>query len=74
MSAVATETVGYAALLRERCVDRADVRYLSPHTTRHTYDLEERQLLMGHESVRTTQRYYGHLTVEDVAAKMRALT
>lgn len=58
-------------------------RYLSPHTTRHSYghllrelgfDLEERQLLMGHESSRTTQKYYGHLTVEDVAAKMRALT
>lgn len=57
-------------------------RYLSPHTTRHTYghilrelgfDLEERQLLMGHESVRTTQKYYGHLTVEDVARKMAAL-
>ena len=57
-------------------------RYLSPHTTRHTYghklrelgfDLEERQLLMGHEDSRTTQKYYGHLTVEDVATKMRAL-
>jgi integrase/recombinase XerD len=65
-----------------RCVERAGVRYLSPHTTRHTYghvlrelgfDLEERQLLMGHESVRTTQRYYGHLTIEDVARKMAAL-
>jgi integrase/recombinase XerD len=66
-----------------RRLKQAGVRYLSPHTTRHTYghilrelgfDLEERQLLMGHESVRTTQKYYGHLTVEDVAAKMRALT
>lgn len=58
-------------------------RYLSPHTCRHCYghilrelgfDLEERQLLMGHESVRTTVKYYGHLTVEDVARKMQALT
>lgn len=57
----------------------AGVRYLNPHQTRHTYgarlrelgfDLEERQLLMGHESIRTTQHYYGRLTVEDVAAKM----
>jgi integrase len=63
-------------------VKRAGVRYLSPHTTRHTFghllrdlgfDLEERQLLMGHEDSRTTQKYYGHLTVEDVAKKMRAL-
>lgn len=58
-------------------------RYLSPHTTRHSYghllrelgfDLEERQLLMGHEDSRTTTKYYGHLTIEDVAKKMRSLT
>jgi integrase/recombinase XerD len=66
----------------ERCVKQAHVRYLPPHTTRHSYghilrelgfDIEERQLLMGHESVRTTQKFYGHLTVEDVARKMAAL-
>lgn len=65
-----------------RCVDSADVRYLNPHQTRHTFghvlrelgfDLEERQLLMGHEAVTTTQRYYGTLTVEDVAKKMAQL-
>lgn len=57
----------------------AGVRVLNMHQTRHTYghglrelgfDLEERQLLMGHEHVTTTQRYYGHLTVEDVARKI----
>ena len=62
-----------------RGIEAAGVRYLNPHQTRHTYghrlrelgfDLEERQLLMGHESVRTTQRYYGRLTIEDVARKM----
>jgi integrase len=67
----------------DRCVAAAGVRYLSPHTTRHTYGhilrelgfhLEERQLLMRHDSSRTTQKYYGTLTVEDVATKMRALT
>lgn len=61
------------------CCERAGVRVLNMHQTRHTYghglrelgfDLEERQLLMGHEHVTTTQRYYGHLTVEDVARKM----
>jgi len=73
----------FARWYSDRLKDAHLRRYLSPHTTRHSYghilrelgfDLEERQLLMGHESVRTTQRYYGHLTVEDVAAKMRALT
>lgn len=63
----------------KRALAAAGVRYLNPHQTRHTYgarlrelgfDLEERQLLMGHESIRTTQHYYGRLTVEDVAAKM----
>lgn len=65
-----------------RGIDAAAVRYLNPHQTRHTYghrlrelgfDLEERQLLMGHEDVQTTQRYYGHLTIEDVARKVAAL-
>jgi len=55
------------------------VRYLNPHQTRHTYgqmlrehdyDIEERQVLMGHESIKTTQKYYGRVTVEDVARKM----
>jgi integrase/recombinase XerD len=63
-------------------IEQAGVRYLNPHQTRHTYghrlrekgfDLEERQLLMGHEDVQTTQRYYGHLTIEDVARKVALL-
>jgi integrase len=63
-------------------IEAAGVRYLNPHQTRHTYghrlreqgfDLEERQLLMGHEDVATTQRYYGHLTIEDVARKVARL-
>ena len=65
-----------------RGIDQAGVRYLNPHQTRHTFghrlrelgfDLEERQLLMGHESTATTQKYYGHLTIEDVARKVAAL-
>jgi integrase/recombinase XerD len=65
-----------------RCVGLAGVRYLNPHQTRHTFghrlrdqgfDLEERALLMGHESTTTTNRYYGHLTIEDVAVKVAAL-
>lgn len=63
------------------CIEEAGVTYRKPHTTRHTYneilrqdgyDLEERQLLLGHESSRTTADIYGHLTIEDVARKMRA--
>jgi integrase/recombinase XerD len=65
-----------------RCIEAAGVRYLNPHTTRHTYgwrlrgeglDLEERALLMGHESSETTKRYYGRLTVDDVMHKIAAV-
>jgi integrase/recombinase XerD len=66
----------------KRGVRDAGVRYLNPHQTRHTYgwwlraekfDIEERQLMMGHESIRTTERYYGHLTIDDLAEKVAAL-
>jgi integrase len=61
------------------CLERADVPHRVPHTTRHTYHelmrlagltLEERQLLMGHASIRTTADIYGHLDFEAVAAKL----
>ena len=57
-------------------------RYLNPHQTRHTYgwwlraegfDIEERQILMGHESIRTTEEYYGRLTVDDLTDKIAML-
>ena len=63
-----------------RGLEHVGVRYLNPHQTRHTFghwlrelgfDLEERKILMGHESIRTTEHYYGRVTVEDVAAKIR---
>lgn len=63
-------------------VELAGVRYLNPHQTRHTYghwlreqhlDLEERQKAMGHESSKTTERYYGRVTEEDVARKIAEL-
>ena len=62
-----------------RCIDKARVPYLSPHTTRHTYhelmrlaglSLEERQLMMGHASIRTTADIYGHLDFDAVADKL----
>jgi integrase len=62
-----------------RCIEAAGVPYLSPHTTRHTYHelmrlagltLEERQLLMGHASIRTTADIYGHLDFDTVADKL----
>ncbi len=60
-------------------IAQAGVRCLNPHQTRHTYgwrlrgegmDIEERQVLMGHESISTTQKYYGRLTIDDVAEKI----
>lgn len=62
-----------------KALEAVGVRYLNPHQTRHTYghrlrelgfDIEERQIAMGHESIRTTQHYYGRVTVEDVATKI----
>jgi integrase len=61
------------------CIAEAEVRYLSPHTTRHTFHellrragltLDERQLLMRHASVRTTVDQYGHLDFDEVADKL----
>lgn len=62
-----------------RCIEKAGVPYLSPHTTRHTYhelmrlaglNLEERQMMMGHASIRTTADIYGHLDFDAVADKL----
>lgn len=62
-----------------RRLEQAGVRYLSPHTTRHTYhelmrraglSLEERQVLMGHASIRTTADQYGHISLDAVADKL----
>jgi len=66
----------------KRGIRDAGIRYLNPHQTRHTFghllreqgfDLEERALYMGHEDSSTTQKYYGRLTIEDVARKVAAL-
>lgn len=64
----------------EHCLVRANVPYLSPHKTRHTYHellrkfgltLEERQVLMGHKSIRTTVDQYGHVDPDETAEKLR---
>lgn len=61
----------------KRVLAAAGVRYLNIHQTRHTYgqrlrekgaELEIRKLLMGHENIKTTDHYYGRVTVEDAAA------
>jgi integrase len=58
---------------------RAGVEYRNPHTTRHTYHdllqrfgigLEERRILMGHASIRTTVDQYGHRSIDDVAGQL----
>jgi integrase len=65
-----------------RCIEKAGVRYLRPHTTRHTYHrilleegytLEERQLLMRHEKPETTVRQYPVVSIDDVARKRSAV-
>lgn len=56
-----------------RCCDKAGVRHLKPHTTRHQYatnmrrmglDVEEVQLFLGHASYETTMNQYVHTEVE----------
>jgi integrase len=64
-----------------RGIEQAGVRYLKPHTTRHTghwiakhvegLGLEERQLLLRHASPETTVRQYPVTDIEDVA-RLRA--
>ena len=60
-------------------IQKAGVEYRKPHMSRHTFatrwrqrglDLDEIQLLLGHESIRTTSDLYVHTTVHDVAARM----
>jgi integrase/recombinase XerC len=60
-----------------RVLADAGVRYLNIHQTRHTYArrlrdkgvaLETRRILLGHESIKTTEDQYGRETVEDAAA------
>jgi len=73
--------IGHSEFSRwyRRCLDQAGVRYLKPHTTRHTghwilkhvenLDLEERQLVLRHESPETTVKQYPVTDIEDVARK-----
>jgi integrase len=80
-----TRPVGEGTFARwwRRCLDEAGVRYRNPHMTRHTFAtrylrglgdkpgrLETLQLVLGHESIRTTSDLYGHLDMADVALDM----
>lgn len=65
-----------------RCVEGAGVRYLKPHTTRHTMatnarrrglSIDEIQKLLGHSSIATTESLYVHTGIEDVARHMAAI-
>ena len=62
-----------------RSLEQANVRYLNPHAARHTYattwrrrglPVDEIQLLLGHESIRTTSDLYVQTDIADVAAHM----
>lgn len=63
-----------------RVLTAADVRHRNPHMTRHTfatrlYELgmkdKEVQLILGHESSRTTVDTYQHANLKDIALHMR---
>ena len=63
----------------EDCIRAADVPYLNPHQTRHTYnwvlrsegvDVEVRAFLLGHEKSDTTIRDYGRMTADEAAAAL----
>lgn len=63
-----------------RCVALADINYLRPHTTRHTYarrlrklgiGLEDIQWLLGHADPRVTQRY-AQTDIDDVRERLGA--
>ncbi len=65
-----------------RCLTKAGVRHRNPHMTRHTcatrwrqhgLEMEEIQLLLGHESIRTTSDTYVQTNVVAIGLKMRAL-
>ena len=65
-------------------LEAAGIPYRNPHQTRHTFhwllrhveqlDLEERQILMRHDSPVTTVRQYGAVDIEDIARKRAAVT
>lgn len=66
----------------DRCITTARVEYRKPHTTRHTFATEWRRrglglddvkVLLGHKDIRTTDDYYMHGGLDDVAGRMKAL-
>jgi integrase len=61
------------------CLDRANVRYRSPHTARHTfatswrrrgYAVDELKEMLGHASISTTSDLYVHTGYTDLARRM----
>jgi len=65
-----------------RCVAEAEVDYLKPHTTRHTYatwlqelgvPMEEIQRVLGHASISTTADLYVHTKIDAIGDRVRSL-
>ncbi len=80
-ASLSTQAVG---LLVRRLLERAGVRgkAISPHSLRHTFairylraggDIVALRKLLGHASIKTTQRYVDHLGVRELAATLPAL-
>jgi integrase/recombinase XerD len=73
---------GTFALWWRSCLTRAEVRYRTPHTARHTFAttwrrrglaIDELQILLGHASIATTADIYTHTNVDDVARHMELI-
>ena len=73
--------MGNASFARwwRQALDTAGVRYRNPHLTRHTFAtnylrnggrLETLQIVLGHDSIKTTADLYSHLDMRDVARDM----
>jgi integrase len=65
-----------------KSLEAAGIRYRRPHLTRHTFatrmrevglEMEQIQLLLGHESIRTTSDTYVHSDLAAVGVRMREL-
>lgn len=77
-----TRAVEYRVRQLAQLADIAPGKAVSPHALRHTYairylrargNLKALQVLLGHSSIETTERYLRHLDIEELRAAVPAL-